>query len=150
MTDFLQEHPNGQVIAADEMSLYLQATTTRLWAAPCQTCLPCAMLSCATLAAPPFLFTWLVKYVLAPHCAVLKTFLHKSWSVRDFILEREGGLRGELRRYRMATTVANAFVNRIPLSARPRGLLIRTNSWNADTYIFWYTELIRAGFYTLP
>ena len=37
MTDFLQDHPNGQVIAADEMSLYLQATTTRLWAARGQT-----------------------------------------------------------------------------------------------------------------
>lgn len=37
MTDFLQDHPNGQIIAADEMSLYLQATTTRLWAACGQT-----------------------------------------------------------------------------------------------------------------
>lgn len=37
MTDFLQDHPNGQVIAIDEMSLYLQATTTRLWAACGQT-----------------------------------------------------------------------------------------------------------------
>lgn len=37
MTDFLQDHPNGQLIAADEMSLYLQATVTRLWAARGQT-----------------------------------------------------------------------------------------------------------------
>ncbi|MDX2137167.1 MAG: IS630 family transposase [Chloroflexota bacterium] len=37
MTDFLQAHPNGQVIAMDEMSLYVQATTTRLWAACGQT-----------------------------------------------------------------------------------------------------------------
>ena len=31
MTDFLQDHPEGQVIALDEMSLYFQATTTRVW-----------------------------------------------------------------------------------------------------------------------
>lgn len=37
MTDFLQDHPNGQLVALDEMSLYLQATTTRLWAARGQT-----------------------------------------------------------------------------------------------------------------
>lgn len=37
MTDFLQAHPDGQVISADEMSLYLQATVTRLWAACGQT-----------------------------------------------------------------------------------------------------------------
>lgn len=37
MTDFLQDHPDGQVITLDEMSLYLQATTTRLWAARGQT-----------------------------------------------------------------------------------------------------------------
>ena len=37
MTDFLQEHPDGQIVACDEMSLYLQATTTRLWAARGQT-----------------------------------------------------------------------------------------------------------------
>ena len=37
MTDFLQDHPTGQIIAADEMSLYLQATVTRLWAARGQT-----------------------------------------------------------------------------------------------------------------
>lgn len=37
MTDFLQDHPDGQIIAADEMSLYLQATLTRLWAARGQT-----------------------------------------------------------------------------------------------------------------
>lgn len=32
MTDFLQAHPNGQVLCMDEMSLYLQATTTHVWA----------------------------------------------------------------------------------------------------------------------
>lgn len=37
MTDFLQDHPDGQVIALDEMSLYFQATTTRVWAAVGQT-----------------------------------------------------------------------------------------------------------------
>lgn len=31
MTDFLQAHVNGQVLALDEMSLYFQATTTRVW-----------------------------------------------------------------------------------------------------------------------
>ena len=31
MTDFLQDHPDGQILALDEMSLYFQATTTRLW-----------------------------------------------------------------------------------------------------------------------
>ena len=34
MTDFLQDHPQGVIIAWDEMSLYFQATTTRVWA-PC-------------------------------------------------------------------------------------------------------------------
>lgn len=37
MTDFLQAYPDGQVIALDEMSLYFQATTTRLWALVGQT-----------------------------------------------------------------------------------------------------------------
>jgi transposase len=37
VTDFLQDHPNGQVMALDEMSLYFQATTTRVWAAVGQT-----------------------------------------------------------------------------------------------------------------
>jgi transposase len=37
VTDFLQDHPNGQVIALDEMSLYFQATTTRVWAKVGQT-----------------------------------------------------------------------------------------------------------------
>ena len=37
MTDFLQAYPDGQVIALDEMSLYFQATTTRVWAAIGQT-----------------------------------------------------------------------------------------------------------------
>jgi transposase len=31
VTDFLQDHPDGQVITLDEMSLYFQATTTRIW-----------------------------------------------------------------------------------------------------------------------
>ncbi|MFN8530382.1 MAG: IS630 family transposase [Anaerolineae bacterium] len=30
-TDFLQNHPDGEVIALGEMSLYSQATTTRVW-----------------------------------------------------------------------------------------------------------------------
>lgn len=37
MTDFLLQHPDGQIIALDEMSLYFQATTTRLWASVGQT-----------------------------------------------------------------------------------------------------------------
>lgn len=37
MTDFLQDHPNGQIIALDEMSLYFQATTTRVWSPVGQT-----------------------------------------------------------------------------------------------------------------
>jgi transposase len=37
VTDFLQDHPAGQVVALDEMSLYFQATTTRLWALVGQT-----------------------------------------------------------------------------------------------------------------
>ena len=37
MTDFLQDHPDGQVIALDEMSLYFQATTTRVWSPVGQT-----------------------------------------------------------------------------------------------------------------
>jgi len=37
VTDFLQDHPNGQIFGLDEMSLYLQATTTRLWAPRGQT-----------------------------------------------------------------------------------------------------------------
>ena len=32
MTDFLQDHPHGVILALDEMSLYFQATTTRVWA----------------------------------------------------------------------------------------------------------------------
>jgi transposase len=31
VTDFLQDYPNGQIIALDEMSLYFQATTSRAW-----------------------------------------------------------------------------------------------------------------------
>lgn len=31
MTDFKQDHPDGLIIAMDEMSLYLQATTQRVW-----------------------------------------------------------------------------------------------------------------------
>lgn len=37
MTDFLQAHPDGQIIALDEMSLYFQATTTRVWSPVGQT-----------------------------------------------------------------------------------------------------------------
>ena len=37
MTDFLQDHPHGVIIAWDEMSLYFQATTTRVWAPRGQT-----------------------------------------------------------------------------------------------------------------
>jgi len=32
VTDFLQDHPNGVILALDEMSLYFQATLTRVWA----------------------------------------------------------------------------------------------------------------------
>lgn len=32
MTDFLQEYPDGVILALDEMSLYFQATLTRVWA----------------------------------------------------------------------------------------------------------------------
>ena len=32
MTDFLQEYPDGVIVALDEMSLYFQATLTRVWA----------------------------------------------------------------------------------------------------------------------
>lgn len=31
MTDFLQDHPEGVILALDEMSLYFQATQTRVW-----------------------------------------------------------------------------------------------------------------------
>jgi hypothetical protein len=31
VTDFLQSNPDGQVLAVDEMSLYFQASTTRVW-----------------------------------------------------------------------------------------------------------------------
>lgn len=31
MTDFLQAHPDGQILTLDEMSLYFQATPTRVW-----------------------------------------------------------------------------------------------------------------------
>jgi transposase len=31
VTDFLQTHPNGVILALDEMSLYFQATLTRVW-----------------------------------------------------------------------------------------------------------------------
>lgn len=37
MTDFLQNHRDGQIIALDEMSLYFQATTTRMWSLVGQT-----------------------------------------------------------------------------------------------------------------
>lgn len=31
MTDFRQDHPEGVIVALDQMSLYFQATTTRVW-----------------------------------------------------------------------------------------------------------------------
>ena len=31
MTDFLQDHPHGVILALDEMSLYFQATLTHVW-----------------------------------------------------------------------------------------------------------------------
>lgn len=37
MTDFLQDHPDGTIVAMDEMSLYFQATTTRVWSPSGQT-----------------------------------------------------------------------------------------------------------------
>jgi transposase len=37
VTDFLQDHPNGVILALDEMSLYFQATLTRVWAPVGQT-----------------------------------------------------------------------------------------------------------------
>lgn len=39
MTDFLQTYPNGVILALDQMSLYFQATMTRVWAKRGQT--PC-------------------------------------------------------------------------------------------------------------
>ena len=32
MTDFRQDHPDGIILAVDQMSVYLQATLTRVWA----------------------------------------------------------------------------------------------------------------------
>lgn len=37
MTDFLQDYPNGIILALDEMSLYFQATLTRVWSPRGQT-----------------------------------------------------------------------------------------------------------------
>ena len=37
MTDFLQDHPDGVILALDQMSLYFQATLTRVWAPVGQT-----------------------------------------------------------------------------------------------------------------
>ena len=37
MTDFVQEHPQGLILALDQMSLYFQATLTRVWAPVGQT-----------------------------------------------------------------------------------------------------------------
>lgn len=37
MTDFLQAHPDGVILALDQMSLYFQATLTRVWAPVGQT-----------------------------------------------------------------------------------------------------------------
>jgi transposase len=37
VTDFLQDHPQGVILALDEMSLYFQATVTRVWSPVGQT-----------------------------------------------------------------------------------------------------------------
>ena len=37
MTDFIQAHPDGIILAMDQMSLYFQATLTRVWARRGQT-----------------------------------------------------------------------------------------------------------------
>jgi transposase len=37
VTDFLQDHPQGVILALDEMSLYFQATITRVWSPVGQT-----------------------------------------------------------------------------------------------------------------
>jgi hypothetical protein len=37
VTDFLQDHPDGVILALDQMSLYFQATLTRVWAPVGQT-----------------------------------------------------------------------------------------------------------------
>ncbi len=37
MTDFVQDHPQGIILAMDQMSLYFQATLTRVWAPVGQT-----------------------------------------------------------------------------------------------------------------
>ena len=37
MTDFLQDHPHGVILALDQMSLYFQATLTRVWSPVGQT-----------------------------------------------------------------------------------------------------------------
>jgi hypothetical protein len=37
VTDFLQDHPDGVILALDEMSLYVQATQTRVWSRVGQT-----------------------------------------------------------------------------------------------------------------
>ena len=37
MTDFLQDHPHGVILALDEMSLYFQATLSRVWSPVGQT-----------------------------------------------------------------------------------------------------------------
>lgn len=37
MTDFRQEHPDGVILAVDQMSVYLQATLKRVWAPRGQT-----------------------------------------------------------------------------------------------------------------
>ena len=37
MTDFLQDHPDGVILAMDQMSLYFQATLTRVWSLVGQT-----------------------------------------------------------------------------------------------------------------
>ena len=37
MTDFVQDNPDGVILAMDEMSLYFQATVTQVWSLVGQT-----------------------------------------------------------------------------------------------------------------
>jgi len=37
VTDFLQDYPDGMIVAMDEMSLYFQATLTHVWSPVGQT-----------------------------------------------------------------------------------------------------------------
>ena len=68
----------------------------------------------------------------------------RAWVDRDWLVE--SSVRNELRRYRAAITIQSAFINGIPLNARFRGLVIATNTDKVENHLFFYTELIRAGF----